>query len=238
MNRTNSVIIQAPLNKVFAAAADLARWPEFLPHYRYNRFIVQTPSGGTVKMSCVHAGVPLTWLSQYRIDTERHELHFRHLRAVLNATRGMEVVWKFEERPDGGVQVSVTHKLELHWPLIGPLLANRILAGFFVQRIAEKTLAGLKRKLEAQQRLADQLAVPLALPAPVLPQSEKKRKSNGRTAPVKKRAEVRRNRTGKSRAVARTASPVPRTRSSKSSGRAPSKAVSASKSSRTWKAES
>ena len=59
MNRTNSIIIHAPLSKVFAAAADLGRWPEFLPHYRYNRFIVQTPSGGTVKMSCVHAGVPL-----------------------------------------------------------------------------------------------------------------------------------------------------------------------------------
>ena len=237
MNRTNSIIIHAPLSKVFAAAADLGRWPEFLPHYRYNRFIVQTPSGGTVKMSCVHAGVPLTWLSQYRIDTEKHELHFRHLRAVLNATRGMEVVWKFEERPDGGVQVSVTHELELHWPVIGPLLANRILGGFFVQRIAEKTLAGLKRKLEAQQRLADQLAVPLALPAVELPQSEKKRKSKGVGAPVKKRAEVRSNRTGKARAAARTVSPV-RTRSSKSNVRAPSKAVSASKSSRTWKAKS
>ena len=59
MNRTNSIIIHAPLSKVFAAAADSGRWPEFLPHYRYNRFIVQTPSGGTVKMSCVHAGVPL-----------------------------------------------------------------------------------------------------------------------------------------------------------------------------------
>ena len=147
------------------------------------------------------------------------------------------MVWKFEERPDGGVQVSVTHELELHWPVIGPLLANRILGGFFVQRIAEKTLAGLKRKLEAQQRLSDQLAVPLALPAVELPQSEKKRKSKGVGAPVKKRAEVRSNRTGKSRAAARTASPG-RTRSSKSSVRAPSKAVSASKSSRTWKAKS
>jgi hypothetical protein len=122
--------------------------------------------------------------------------------------------------------------------VIGSLLANRILGGFFVQRIAEKTLAGLKRKLEAQQRLAEQLAVPLALPAIELPEPEKKHKSKGRTTPLKKRAEVRSNRTGKSRAAARTASPVPRTRSPKSSVRAPSKAISASKSSRTWKARS
>ena len=32
-------IIQAPMEKVFLTVADLARWPEFLPHYRYNRFI-------------------------------------------------------------------------------------------------------------------------------------------------------------------------------------------------------
>jgi ribosome-associated toxin RatA of RatAB toxin-antitoxin module len=235
----NSIIIHAPLNKVFAAAADLGRWPEFLPHYRYNRFTVQTPSGGTVKMACVHAGVRLTWLSEYRIDTERHELHFRHLRAVLNATRGMEVIWKFEERPEGGVQVSITHELELHWPVIGSLLGNRILDGFFVRRIAEKTLAGLKRKLEAQQRLGDQLAIPpLALPAVELPQREKKRKSGGGTSALKKKAEVRSSRTGESRAAARTAPTGRQARSSKSSVRAPSKAVSASKSSRTWKAKS
>ncbi len=49
MKQTNEIIIRAPLKKIFTAASDLSRWPEFLPHYRYNRFLSHTPSGGIVQ---------------------------------------------------------------------------------------------------------------------------------------------------------------------------------------------
>jgi len=148
MNISNVTVIQAPLPTIFRVAADLARWPDFLPHYRYNRFLSAMPDGGIVKMSCVRTGIPTTWISEYHIDTERHELYFKHLKAAFNATRGMVVVWHFTETPEG-VRVEITHDLELHWPLIGGFVAKYIVGLFFIDFIATRTLAGLKRRVES-----------------------------------------------------------------------------------------
>ena len=75
MNLTDEITIRAPFIKIFAVAANLPRWPEFLPHYRSNRFISQTPSGGIVRMSCVSSRINVTWISEFRIDPANRQLH-------------------------------------------------------------------------------------------------------------------------------------------------------------------
>ena len=105
------------------------------------------PWGGIVKMSAVRTGIPTTWISEYRIDPETPTLYFKHLKSALNATRGMVVVWHFTPTPEG-IQVEITHDLELHWPLIGGFVSRYIVGLFFIHHIASLTLAGLKRKVE------------------------------------------------------------------------------------------
>jgi len=148
MRTSNVITIKAPTETIFAVASDLARWPDFLSHYRYNRFISPMPWGGIVKMSAVRTIIPTTWISVYRIDTEKRQLHFEHLRSAFNATKGMIVVWHFTETPEG-VRVEITHDLELHWPIIGGFVGKYIVGLFFIHHIATKTLAGLKRKVES-----------------------------------------------------------------------------------------
>ena len=148
MRTSNVITIKAPTETIFNVASDLARWPDFLSHYRYNRFLSPMPWGGIVKMSAVRSFIPTTWISIYRIDPERRELHFEHLRSALNATRGMIVVWHFTEMPEG-VQVEITHDLDLHWPLIGGFVGKYIVGLFFIHHIATRTLAGLKRQVES-----------------------------------------------------------------------------------------
>ncbi len=148
MRTSNVITIKAPTETIFNVASDLARWPDFLPHYRYNRFLSPMPWGGIVKMSAVRTIIPTTWISVYRIDTEKRELHFEHLRSAFNATKGMIVVWTFTETPEG-VRVEITHDLELHWPLIGGFVGKYIVGLFFIHHIATQTLAGLKRKVES-----------------------------------------------------------------------------------------
>ena len=148
MRTTNTILIQAPLESIFAVASDLPHWPEFLPHYRYNRFLSEMPWGGIVKMSAVRTFIPTTWISEYRIDTEKPQLYFKHLRSAFNATRGMVVVWHFTPTPEG-VRVEITHDLELHWPLIGGFVSTYIVGLFFIHHIASLTLAGVKRKVES-----------------------------------------------------------------------------------------
>jgi hypothetical protein len=150
MRTSNHITIQAPLEIIFSLACDLARWPDFLPHYRYNRFLSPMPWGGIVKMSAVRTFIPTTWISIYRIDTEKRQLHFEHIRSTLNATRGMVVVWHFTETPEG-IHVEITHDLELHWPVIGGFVGKYIVGQFFIHHIASRTLAGVKRKAESQK---------------------------------------------------------------------------------------
>lgn len=147
MRTTNAIVIRAPLDRIFETAADLARWPDYLAHYRYNRFLSVKPWGGIVKMSALRSGIPLTWISVYRIDRVKRELFFEHLRAAFNATRGMIVVWHFTETPEG-VRVEITHDLDLRWPVIGGFVSKYIVGRFFIHHVASKTLAGLKRKME------------------------------------------------------------------------------------------
>jgi ribosome-associated toxin RatA of RatAB toxin-antitoxin module len=153
MKQTNEITVHAPLGKVFAAASDLARWPEFLPHYRYNRFLSHAPSGGVVKMSWVRSGLPATAVCEYRIDTQNRLLHFRHLKSTLNATAGLKAAWSFKELPDGSVRVSITHEFHRKWPLLRLPMKDWIVRRYFIHDIAAKTLAGLKRKVEAQAPL-------------------------------------------------------------------------------------
>ena len=148
MRTSNTITINAPIEVIFGVASDLARWPDFLSHYRYNRFLSPMPWGGIVKMSAVRTGIPTTWISEYRIDTDKAQLYFRHLRSALNATRGMIVVWNFTPTPEG-IRVEITHDLDLRWPLIGGFVGKYIVGLFFIHHIATKTLAGLKRKVES-----------------------------------------------------------------------------------------
>jgi ribosome-associated toxin RatA of RatAB toxin-antitoxin module len=148
-NRSHEMMIRAPLVKIFAVASNLQRWPEFLPHWRYNRYLSQTPSGGLVKMSCLCLGLKMIWVSEYRIDTENRRLNFHHKKSS-KATLGMEVVWNFVEMPEGFVRVSISHKLD-KGRLIGPAISFWVVKKFLLKDIEEKTLAGLKRKVEAQE---------------------------------------------------------------------------------------
>lgn len=72
-------------------------------------------------------------------------IEFVHIGGV---TRGMEVSWRL--RPDGdAVEVSIEHRLELRWPLVGGLVAERIIGPQFIDAIAGRTLRRVKELAEA-----------------------------------------------------------------------------------------
>jgi len=140
----NSILMHAPREEIFETAADLSRWPEFLPHYRYIHYYEKSPERNVVKMAASRSGIPISWVSEQCIDRERCEVRFRHLKAF---TKGMEVVWTFEETP-GGVHVSIVHDLKFRVAALAPL-AEPIIGGFFIAHIAWRTLECMKRRLES-----------------------------------------------------------------------------------------
>jgi ribosome-associated toxin RatA of RatAB toxin-antitoxin module len=139
----NTILMRAARAEIFETAADLSRWPEILPHYRYIRYLERSPERNVVKMAAVRSGIPISWVSEQWIDRERCEVRFRHLKAF---TKGMEVVWTFEETPEG-VRVTILHDLVFRVRALAPL-ADRIIGGFFIGHIAGRTLEWMKKHVE------------------------------------------------------------------------------------------
>lgn len=145
--------MRAPLDRVFTAAADVERWPELLSHYRWVRMLERGPEGGLVEMAAWRpfgpVGYPTWWVSEMRVDRATPAVHYRHVRGI---TAGMDVVWRFV--PDGeGTDVSIVHEWSgPAWPLISRPAAELVIGPVFIHGIASRTLAGIKRYVEAAGR--------------------------------------------------------------------------------------
>lgn len=143
MHTANSIIMNAPRELIFETAADLSLWPKILPHYRYINYLERAPDRNVVVMAARRAGIPIAWTSEQIIDRAKGEIHFHHLKAW---TKGMHVVWRFQETP-AGVMVEIVHDLRFRIPALGPI-AEPIIGSGFIHPVATQTLRCMKTYLE------------------------------------------------------------------------------------------
>lgn len=155
MRTVDERIVRAPVQAMFEIAADVARWPEHLSHYRFVRFRERMEGTAVVEMSAYRPfGIlrwPTWWVSlmevQHRADGTP-AIRFRHVEGI---TTRMDVEWAFQPVPQG------THVTVLHlwngpsWPVIGSVAARAVIGPIFVHGIASRTLAGLARAAEQRQ---------------------------------------------------------------------------------------
>ncbi len=150
VHTATSIVMRAPRERIFETAANLADWPRILPHYRFIRYLERGTPGAAeernvVVMAASRDGIPISWTSEQIIDRPRQEVRFTHLKAF---TKGMYVVWKLTDIPEG-VRVEILHDLRFRFAPLAPL-ADRIIGGFFIDNIANKTLRCMKAHLEAE----------------------------------------------------------------------------------------
>ena len=145
MHKTNSIIMRAPKMSIFETAANLELWPKILPHYRYIRYLERSQNRNVVVMAATRSGIPISWTSEEIIDREKVEVRFNHLKAF---TKGMCVVWTFEEMPDG-VLVKISHDLHFRIPALAPII-DLIIGDFFIRNVANKTLRCMKAYVETR----------------------------------------------------------------------------------------
>lgn len=144
MHTENAIIMRAPLDDIFRTAGNVAGWPEILPHYRWVQTLDRTAGGTIVNMAARRGPIPIKWTSEVRLDEEKKEIHFRHLKAF---TKGMHVVWTFTPTNDG-VEVRIRHDLKPAIPLIGRFVAEAVIGKFFIHHVANKTLRHMKLYVE------------------------------------------------------------------------------------------
>lgn len=141
--------MRAPIDAVFAAASEVERWPELLPHYRW--VTRRDGSKGTriVEMAAWRpfgpVKYPAWWVSRMEVDRAGWQVRYQHIEGI---TRGMKVVWQLVAR-EGGTDVTIIHEWPgPRWPLIGGIAASWVIGPVFIHGIASRTLAGIARHVE------------------------------------------------------------------------------------------
>lgn len=139
----NSILINAPLEKIFETTSNLLLWPRLLPHYRWIRVLKTDEDGLIVKMAARRGWLPIQWTSRFNVDLQARELHFEHLKAF---TRGMRVLWTYTPTSNG-VQVTISHEMD-RASAPGRWFAHRVLGRMFIGPVATRTLSRFKEYLE------------------------------------------------------------------------------------------
>jgi ribosome-associated toxin RatA of RatAB toxin-antitoxin module len=156
MRTVDEVVVRAPVAAIFDLAADVERWPQHLPHYRYVRFRERRTGGGIVEMSANRPFGPVPWPTWWVSLMDSRPIvvggapviRFRHIEGI---TTQMEVEWSFTP-VTGGTRVTVVHLWNgPSWPVIGSIAARAVIGPVFVHGIASRTLAGLARAAERRQ---------------------------------------------------------------------------------------
>jgi uncharacterized membrane protein len=145
MKSVMRVTMAAPYERIFRLAADIERWPEILPHYRYVRRLADIGDDRQYAMGARRGVIPVTWKAIQRPLLEARRIEFEHTGGV---TRGMVVAWRFEPAGEAW-DVSIHHQLDLRWPMIGGAVADRIIGPQFIDAIAGRTLRTIRRLAEA-----------------------------------------------------------------------------------------
>ena len=154
-------VAAAPADICFEVGADVERWPDILPHYRWVRFQRKDAfAAGRVEMSAYRdfAGAlrwPTWWVSEMTCDAAVPVVRYRHVDGI---TTGMDVVWSFHEHARGTLVRIVHEWAGPRWPLIGGFAANHVIGPRFVSFIAGRTLAGVTA--EAERRALSRRAAP------------------------------------------------------------------------------
>jgi len=142
------VLMHAPWERIFPLAAEVERWPQILPHYRYVRPVADPDGERRFAMGARRGLIPVTWEAIQRPLPDERSIEFVHTGGV---TKGMWVAWRFEPVA-GGTNVSIEHRLGLGWPIIGDFAARYVIGPLFIEAIAGRTLRRIRELAEASSR--------------------------------------------------------------------------------------
>lgn len=149
MHTETTVTIHGPLPRIVELAADVERWPQILPHYRWVTLLDGGGDRKVVEMAAWRGRIPLRWRAVQTIDRSGPTpvITYHH---IWGPTKGMDVAWSFAERP-GVVAVAIAHLFRPSWPLVGNAVADRVIGPHFIGYVAQRTLGTIKQIVEREQ---------------------------------------------------------------------------------------
>ena len=146
MHTENSIEIRGDVKRIFQIAAQVDKWPDILPHYRWIRVLQRRKRRTTVEMAARHARIPVSWTAVQEVFPYER-ITYKHIKGF---TTGMDVTWSFKPVQER-VQVVITHDFSLAWPVVGRVVSKYVVGALFVKPIASRTLHHIRLTVESGQ---------------------------------------------------------------------------------------
>ena len=141
------VDIRGDIDRVYALASAVERWPAILPHYNYVTVIQESreaPPRRIVEMSARRGRLPARWLAVVEPVPAERRILFQH---IGGAARGMDVEWRIVQQ-GRIVRASIHHDLDSPYAIIRSSLGEYILGHHFIDAVAGRTLRRMKELVE------------------------------------------------------------------------------------------
>jgi len=148
MHTENSIEIRGDVKRIFQVAAQVDKWPDILPHYRWVRVIQRRKRRSTVEMAARRGRIPVSWTAVQEVFPYER-ITYKHIKGF---TTGMDVTWSFTSLQDK-VQVVITHDFALAWPVVGRVVSKYVVGALFIRPIASRTLHHIRQTVESEQTL-------------------------------------------------------------------------------------
>jgi ribosome-associated toxin RatA of RatAB toxin-antitoxin module len=146
MHTENSIEIRGDVKRIFQVAAQVDKWPDILPHYRWVRILQRKKRRTTVEMAARRGRIPVSWTAVQEVFPYER-ITYKHIKGF---TTGMDVTWSFKPVREK-VQVVITHDFTLPWPVIGRVISKYVVGALFVKPIASRTLQHIRHTVESGQ---------------------------------------------------------------------------------------
>ncbi|MDR7484233.1 MAG: SRPBCC family protein [Armatimonadota bacterium] len=137
-----STVIRAPLERVYALAQDVERFPEYMPDLERVTVLERQDRRTVTQWVGVVQGRRIRWVEEDEWDDARWTCTFRQRSGDFARYEGQ---WRFEPTPEG-TRTSLVVEYDLEIPLAGPLLGA--LVKVLMRKNCESMLAALKAQAE------------------------------------------------------------------------------------------
>ena len=142
----SSVIINAPVESVFALAKDIEAFPQFMPDLKKVTILERSPDGNNIVSEFVgyikDFRITIKWVEKDCWDEQAKTCNFSLVRGDFKSYSG---TWTFEPE-GGGTKYTSVIDFEYNIPLIGPIIKS--LVAKLMKQNVDDMLNAIKAKAE------------------------------------------------------------------------------------------
>jgi len=141
---SSQISIAAPVDRVYAIARDIERFPEFMEDVEDVKILEQTPERQVSRWASTikEFNRTITWTEVDYWDDAAHRCRWEQTEGDFTSYSG---TWEFEPS-DGGTIAKLVIDYEYNVPLIGPLIQGLVKKK--MQANVESMLAAIKKEAE------------------------------------------------------------------------------------------